>query len=43
LPGTSGDASGPGREERFQAFVVPELEVLLRVALTLSSQPADAR
>lgn len=37
-----GGATGASREERFQAFVVPELEVLLRVALTLSSQPADA-
>lgn len=41
VPGLGG-ASGASREERFQAFVVPELEVLLRVALTLSSQPADA-
>jgi RNA polymerase sigma-70 factor, ECF subfamily len=41
MPGLE-TGSGADREERFQAFVVPELEVLLRVALTLSAQPADA-
>lgn len=30
------------RRERFAAYVLPEVEVLLRVALTLTSQPADA-
>jgi RNA polymerase sigma-70 factor (ECF subfamily) len=30
------------RQERFATYVLPEVEVLLRVALTLTSQPADA-
>ncbi|MFP3986563.1 sigma-70 family RNA polymerase sigma factor [Streptomyces sp. E11-3] len=36
-----GDASDP-RGQAFATYVLPEVEVLLRVAMTLTPQPADA-
>lgn len=35
------DASDP-RGKAFAQYVLPEVEVLLRVAMTLTAQPADA-
>jgi RNA polymerase sigma-70 factor (ECF subfamily) len=32
----------PGRQAAFNQFVLPEVEVLLRVALSMTAQPADA-
>src|SRR5919204_17709 len=32
----------PRRRQAFATYVLPEVEVLLRVALTLTAQPADA-
>ena len=41
MTGLDGSAQS-ARNEAFQAYVLPELEVLLRVAYTLVSRPADA-
>jgi RNA polymerase sigma-70 factor (ECF subfamily) len=44
FPGVSGAAAADGarRRETFTTYVVPEIDVLLRVARTLVARPADA-